>query len=147
MPGRAAGGRRVLDYVLVNFLANSIFFAKYSTCVLQNSHMVSSGFLLSCDAISFQLVFNFLVKIRYFFYNYFFTNFFVYSITPKLFKVFGWTFLGMLIQMIRHAAHKWHNSSLLTFLVISLCIFSQNFVYALYSLPPIISTTRRNYWF
>ena len=35
--------------------------------------------------------------------------------------------------MIRHSAHKWHNSSLLTFLVISLCIFSQIFVYAITS--------------
>ena len=33
--------------------------------------------------------------------------------------------------MIRHAAHKWHNSSLLSFLLISLSIFSQIFVYAL----------------
>ena len=79
---------------------------------------------------SFQLVPNFL-EIGIFFIYFFSTNFCVYSITPKLFKVFGWTFIGMEIQMIRHAAHKWHNSSLLTFLVISLCIFLQFFVYAL----------------
>ena len=72
------------------------FLAKYSACVLQISHMVSSGSLLSCFLQLDSNLFgeNAFYGDRYF-YIYFFTNFCVYSITPKLFKVFGWTFIGM----------------------------------------------------
>ena len=58
-----------------------------------------SGSLLSWDAMVFSVGSQFFVEKCIFwtklFYIYFFTNFCVYSITPKLFKVFGWTFIGM----------------------------------------------------
>ena len=101
--------------------------------------MVSSGSLLSCDAMFFSVGSQFFGENAFFFgvgifYIYFFTNLCVYSITQKLFKVFGWIFIGMQIQMRRHVAHKWHNSSLFTFLVISLCIFFfHNFLCMLYN--------------
>ena len=48
---------------------------------------------------SFQSVPNFFVENAFFgdryFFNFFSTNFCVYSITPKLFEVSGWTFIGM----------------------------------------------------
>ena len=95
--------------------------------------MFFSRSLLLFDAMFFSVGSQFLGENAFFGGEryFFFTNFCVYSITPKTIKVFGWILIGIKIQVIRHAAHKWLNSSLLTFLVISLRIFSQMFVYAL----------------
>ena len=48
--GRRVGGQLILGKRLVSRFN---FLAKYSTYVLQLSHMVSSGSLLSCDAMFF----------------------------------------------------------------------------------------------
>ena len=86
---------------------------------------------------SFQLVPNFLVKNaffgdRYFFY-FFFHNFICIFHNSKIIQ-------GIWMELYRDVdpddqarcgIHKWYNSTLLTYLVIYLCIFSQIFVYAL----------------
>ena len=53
-------------------MVDAILLAKYSTCVLQISHMVSSGSLLSCDAMLFTVGSHFLVKNAFFGGRYFF---------------------------------------------------------------------------
>ena len=77
-----AGGAFLVN-ILVNLFCRFNFLAKYSTCVLQISHMVSSGSLLSCDAMFFSVGSQFFGENAYFP-----THFCVCSITPKLFKVF-----------------------------------------------------------
>ena len=87
--GRRATGDAFLVYVLVNLSADSIF-----------SQGIQPAFFTfhTCDAMFFSVGSHFfLVKNAffgdgYFFIFIFFTNFCVYSITPKLFEVFGWTF-------------------------------------------------------
>ena len=97
LSGRAAG--EFLVNVLVNLFADLIFsqsiqpaFFKFQTWLLQ-------GLCFQVMPCSFQLVPNFLVKMHFLeigiFLYLFFTNFCVYSITPKLFKVFGWNLMGM----------------------------------------------------
>ena len=58
---RAAGGRAggaFLVNVFVNLFCRFDFLAKYSTCVLQISHIVFSGSLLSCGAMFFSVGFQ-----------------------------------------------------------------------------------------
>ena len=79
-------------------MADSIFsqsiqpaFFKFHTCFLQ-------GLCFYVMPCSFQLVPNVSVKMHFLeigIFIYLFFHKFVYSITPKLFKVFGWTFIGM----------------------------------------------------
>ena len=96
--------------------------------------MASSWSLLSCDAMFFSVRSQFFVKNAFFGDRYFFFFF------HKFLCIFhnSKTIQGIWMDLYRDVdpddqapAHMWHNSSLLTFLVISLCIFSQIFVYAL----------------
>ena len=92
-------GRAFLVNVLVNLSADSIFSQSIQPACFKFHTWFLKGLCFHVMPCSFQLVSNFLVKNaffgdRYFFYI-FFTNFCVYSITPKLFKVFGCTLIGM----------------------------------------------------
>ena len=56
------GGRRTARSWLMFRLT---FLTKYSTCVLQISHMVSSGSLLSCDAMFVSVGSQLFVKMHF----------------------------------------------------------------------------------
>ena len=66
---------------------------------LSGPMMVSTGSLRLCDAMFFSVGSQFLGVNSFlelvFFYIYFFTSFCVYTMTPKLFSVFEWTFIGL----------------------------------------------------
>ena len=91
---RPAGGA-----FLVSLFADSIFLQSVQPACFKFHTWFLQGLCFHVMPCSFQLVPSFLVKNaffgdRYFLY-FFFTNFCVYSIIPKLFKVFRWTFIEM----------------------------------------------------
>ena len=97
LSGRVGGS--FLVNVLVNLFADSIFTQSIQPACFKFHTWFLQGLCFHVMPCSFQLVPNLLVKMQFLeigiFLNFFFTNFCVYSITPKLFKVFGWPFIGI----------------------------------------------------
>ena len=97
--GGLEGGGAFLVNVLVNLLADSIFSQSTQTACFKFHTWFFQGLCFYVMSCSFQLVPNVLVKNaffgdRYFLYL-FFRKFLCLFHNSKLFKVFGWTFMGM----------------------------------------------------